>query len=113
MTLKKTVKPRYAFEISPNVTVESLQNIRVRKDGVEVTLSVQVHPLDKDAKVEKPDVSGDGDLEKFVASIEKGKVYKVEGEEMTVKKVGKKKVKLENDKNEIELTPEELFNQAE
>lgn len=113
MTLKKTPKASYSFELNPAVVVEPYQNIRGKKDGVEVSLSVPVTPMDKNAKVGAAKPAGDGDLETFVANLKKGDTFKIDGEEMKVSKISKKKIKLENEESEIDLTPEELFNQSE
>jgi hypothetical protein len=113
MALKQTPKAGYQFEMNPAVVVNPFQNIRGTKDGIEVTLPVSVRAIDKDGKVSEPKPAADGDAEAFKASIEKGKVYKIDGAEMTVVKIGKKKIKLEDADTEIELTPDELYDQAE
>lgn len=113
MALKTTPRAAYSFELSPHVAVAPFQTIRGTKDGVDVSLSVAVKPLSKESKVSAPETTERGEVAEFIANIEKDKEYTVGGEKYSVTKVSKKKVVLENKENELTLSPEELYDQAE
>lgn len=113
MALNKTPKAKYVFEMNPAVEVNPFQNIRGTKDGVEVTLPVQVHAVDGAGKVSEPKPPTSDDADSFKASIAVDKEYTIDGETYKVTKVTKKGVKLESAEHELTLTPDELYNQAE
>lgn len=111
MSLVKTPKSQFQFEVNEGIEVNPTQTIRARKNGIDVDLSVQLVPIGK-AELSK-NGSREDSKDIFIKNIEVGKEYMVGGDVFTVTKVTKRKITLQDAESELNLTPVELFNQSE